>query len=685
MPVTRSRSSRTSLANGCHLREREQRQCHLVIDLAIIWHQHQPLYRDLLAPVQGSARMPWVRLHAIRDYFSMAEIVSRHPGVRVTINFSPSLLQQIEDFVERGATDEAWELSRTVAEHLDGYQRDAILSGFFDADWHNQIFPHARYRALFEQRRDGREFSPQDMRDLQTWFNLAWFGKEMRNGTVAIPDSASASVAGLVEKGGGFTVDDVEVVLGEQVKVMRAIIPKHRELARDGQIELSVTPFFHPILPLLIDTDTATIDRPGTSHPLRFAYPQDADTQMSTAVRSFERWFGAVPCGSWPAEGAVSENIVPVFARHGIRWIASDQGVLARSGKWGYEVQRSDVRHRCYRAEAGNQALSILFRDTELSDDIGFRCQAREPEEAAHGWVAKVKRIAESASRTADPIVTVVLDGENAWSAYRDDGRPFLHALYATLETDPDIRTVTPSAFIHGDRERGVPSHSLTSQDRVYDLFTGSWIDEVGSAPGVDLGTWIGEPEENRAWELLGAARRDLAGALNVGSPEPNPSYLALLAAEGSDWFWWLGDDQDSGHDADFDEVFRLHLATAYRAAGKPAPTSLGIPLVPRVAVWTFAHPVGEIFVGDELVIRTNCPGVVRWLLSDPVQSGAVALSRVGGVMAGVHRHQARLGPFARAGDVRFCFECRHPGCDCREQDACCQMEHARVHIRNKA
>lgn len=196
--------------------------------------------------------------------------------------------------------------------------------------------------------------------------------------------------------------------------------------------------------------------------------------------------------------------------------------------------------------------------------------------------MATVKRHATEGSPGDDRIVTVVLDGENAWSAYRDDGRPFLHALYSALETDPDIRTVTPGEFIDGDRARGIDGHPLPSQPQVYALFTRSWIGEAGSAPGVDLGTWIGEPEENRGWALLGEARRNLADAVGLSALDPSRSYQALLAAEGSDWFWWLGGDQDSGHDPDFDALFRMHLATAYLAVGRAVPEAVRVPLVPR-------------------------------------------------------------------------------------------------------
>jgi alpha-amylase/alpha-mannosidase (GH57 family) len=595
----------------------------------------------------------------------------------LTINFSPVLLAQIEDYVERGATDEAWELSRIPAERLDGRQQQAILTGFFDADWHNQIFIHPRYRSLFEQRRDGRGFSVQDLRDLQVWFNLSWFGKELRDGEVTLPDGSIAGVAALVRKESRFSQDDVEMLLAEQRKVMKAIVPLHAWLAAAGQLELSMTPFFHPILPLILDTDQASIDRPGASRPPRFAHPEDADAHVAQAVAGFKHWFGEAPKGAWPAEGAVSRSAVPIFARHGIRWIASDQGVLARSGRWGYEAHRSEVRHRIYRAEVDGAELSVLFRDTELSDDIGFRCQTLPPVEAASGWVAKLRERAGPGAA-----VTVVLDGENAWSAYRDDGRPFLHALYAALSDDDSIRTTTPTQLMEGGPDR-VPAHPPPAQPRVYELHTGSWIDELGSAPGADLGTWIGESEENRGWTLLGQARAELEpqGLLDRLGSGGGPAYRALLAAEGSDWFWWFGADQDSGHDPDFDELFRLHLATAYRACGRPVPPSLAIPIVPRDAVWTFAEPIDHVFVGDALTVRANCPGVLAWSFSPRGEGGELALAPVGGVLAGLHRHQVRLGPFTHPGELTFRFRCRHPGCTCQESDACCRPQPALVTV----
>jgi len=251
------------------------------IHLAILWHQHQPLYKDLQAKQhKGSYPFPWVRLHAIRDYYSMAAILERHPQVHLTINLTPVLLWQIEDYAERGATDRALDLTLTPAARLSVSQREEILGKFFEADWHTQIFSWPRYRELFEKRRNGEPFSSQDLTDLQMWFNLAWFAPEFQEGKVELPDGSVTSVRALIEKGREFTRHEIEGMVDEQLKIMRNIVPIHRRLQDRGQIEVSTTPFFHPILPLIVDTDRATIDRDGAVHPQCFHRPEDAAAQV---------------------------------------------------------------------------------------------------------------------------------------------------------------------------------------------------------------------------------------------------------------------------------------------------------------------------------------------------------------------------------------------------------------------
>jgi alpha-amylase/alpha-mannosidase (GH57 family) len=646
--------------------------------LALLWHQHQPYYRDAGHPdPRGSYTQPWVRLHALRDYYAMADLVAQHPKVHLTINLTPVLLEQLEDYL-RGATDLALELTLTPAERLAAAQRASLLAHFFDADWHHQIYPYPRYKALLEQKLAGQSFSVQDIRDLQMWFNLAWFGQEFRDTEVTLVTGEKVSVSGFVAQGQGFTQQDLEGMVAEQFKILRAVIPLHRQLQERGQIEVSTTPYYHPIVPLLVDTNRATLDRPGAVHPRRFAYPQDAAAQTEKAVRAYQRHFGQPPTGMWPAEGAVAQFVLPLFAEQGLRWLATDQGVLARSGRYGYRTEDPDVLAQPYRAGEGDQALSLFFRDTALSDNIGFRYQGcKDFGPVARAFLDEIKdRFAHRFQHEEDRVLSVILDGENAWGAYCEDARQFFHALYALLEHDSALETVTMREYLGGNAQRDIAPHPLESQPHVHDLFTGSWIDEMGSAPGVDLGTWIGEEEENHAWQLLLDTREALEHSR--ATPETHPyAFEALYRAEGSDWFWWFGTDQDSGHDADFDVLFRAHLKAVYLALGQVAPATLDERIVPAAVTWTFTQPVATLRRGDLLFVETQCPGVlVWWREGEAVRE--VPLTPVGGVMAGTRRYQHALGPLER-GNLFFRFRCGEAACS--GQDGCCQGETQTVAI----
>lgn len=653
------------------------------IHLALVWHHHQPLYRVLSDEGPGRYRLPWVRLHALRDYYGMAHVVAQHPGVHVTFNFSGVLLRQLEDYLRSTpCPDRALRLTVTPTARMTDAEAREALETFFDADWHHQIFPHARYRQLFEQRVSGARFSVRDLTDLKMWFNLAWFAQEFRAGIVTLPGGGSASVARFVERGESFTQADIEAMVEEQWKILTAIVPLHRALEARGQIEVSITPDCHPILPLLIDTDAATLDRPGTSLPHRFAHPEDAEAQVANAVELATQVFGRAPRGMWPAEGAVCEAMLPLLGRHGIRWIASDEGVLARSGHHGYRVDDPGILCQPYRPQSAGaeNAPSLFFRSRELSDAIGFHYHAApDAAAAAASFVSSVKALAARLRCERDYVVTVVLDGDNAWGSYPEDGRPFLHALYAALASDNEIKTLTPSEYIDGSPSRRLPAHPQAEQNAVYHLFTGSWIDEPGSLPGVDLGTWIGEPEENEAWELLGFVRDrlDVAGVHPTTHPD---AFAALYAAEGSDWFWWFGDDRDSGVDDVFDDLFRSHLRTACELGGIPAPSALDRHIVPHRALWTFAAPVRDIQAGDRLLVRTNCPGIVTWTTDAWKSVTHARLELCGGALAGASYHTVALGPFAGGTVLGFRFTCECVACAC-EGAACCRGDEWTVKV----
>ena len=644
-----------------------------MIHLALLWHQHQPIYKRFDHPTpRGSYQQPWVRLHALRDYYAMAALVAAHSEIHVTFNLTPALLWQLEDYINGGATDRAQELTLTPAEALSPHEREEIFGTFFEADWHHQIFPHPRYAQLFQRRREGQSFSDQDVRDLQMWFNLAWFGAEFRAADQRLVTGETVRINRFVEQGHDFGMDDIAMVMAEQQKVLRAIIPLHRALQEAGQIEVSATPFYHPILPLIIDTDSVQLERPADRRPKRYAHRDDAEAQVEQAVDAYTRWFGQPPRGMWPAEGAVSQASVPLYTHNGVRWIASDQGVLARSGRWGYRADDPAERSQPYRVEEDGAAISIFFRDAQLSDAIGFHyAKYANAKQAADDFVNELRaRDSGSAVSAGSRIVTVILDGENAWGAYPEDARPFLHELYGRIVQAEDIRTVTFSEYLAGNPAHGIDAHPLATHHRVYDLFPGSWIDAWGSYPGVDLDTWIGQEPKCRGWDLLGLAR-DALTACGATPPSAPQAFQAINAAEGSDWFWWLGDDHASGNNEDFDDLFRAHLRAVYRALGQDPPAILDEHLTPHAVIWRFTQQLTHLQVGDRLTIRTNCPGQVEWWFDGGAATTTVA-QPVGGAMAGIRRYHVTLGPFADAGQpLRFRFRCTDPACD--GSNPCCK------------
>lgn len=526
------------------------------IYLAILWHFHQPMYKNLINSQKGAYFMPWVRLHSIRDYFSMAQLLKKYPSVHLTFNFVPSLLWQIEDYVNNSGTDRELELSLMPVSKLSTQDKGYIRTHFFDANYQTQIYPYPRYKELLEKRQTKKTFSLQDLIDLKAWFNLCWFGEEFKQGEVRLPDSTMVTVKEFIEKDRGFEEEDIERIIDRQYKIIRNIIPIYKTLQDKGQIEISTSPFYHPIIPLIYDTNQATIDKEGLTLPPRFSRPEDAKAQIDLAVEYYSQVFGRDPKGMWPSEGAVSQSTIHLFAEANLDWIASDQGVLQKSGKYGYETYKPNVLCQPYLAfdEDRNLGINIFFRETKLSNTISFDYQRYEDyEQAAIEFINGIKQFADNEDR----ILTVILDGENPWGSYRRTGIDFLNALYKNLSEDENIIPTTFSEYLKGQ----------TLPQRVYDLFCASWIDQVYSMSGNDLGTWIGDKEKNNAWKLLRLVRDDLD---KKGiTPDKHPEvFESIYAAEGSDWFWWYGEDYSSGRDAQFDRLFRDHLKNAYLKLG---------------------------------------------------------------------------------------------------------------------
>jgi len=591
------------------------------VHLNIIWHQHQPLYVN---PATDQLTGPWVRTHATKDYYDMAAILQDYPEVHCTVNLTSSLIVQLQDyyvarllpfvdlargtidaegFLRRwgGKTDPWIDLALRDPSTYTSEDRDLVYRNPWNALSISEVmirrFP--QYQALRRELPEGTPapdtlYSDQELREIIFWFYASQFDPDFFRGPVHLPDGSICDLSDLImERRDSTFVTRHEVsdrdcrrMVVEAVKVMANVLPIHRRLRLDaasgtGQIEIITTPYYHPILPLLYDSDIARVCQPEAELPQRYSFQEDADAQVAKAVRFYRDLFGNAPAGMWPAEGAVSQAVLPIFRRHGVTWTASDAKVLRRSSP-------PDRPNRApYRFHAGaDSAMVLVFRDTELSDRIGFRYQTYEGEEAAEDFVRSILAFAPGID-DPDVLITVILDGENAWEWYqRDmDGKTFQHALYrklAGLYRQRRVLTVTTSEYIAGNPRRGIASHPLDSLPVMEQLWPGSWIN-------ANFDTWIGEPEENTAWEYLLMAREDLnASGLTAPSVQADPPELgsgpwfvyrawqAMYAAEGSDWFWWYGADQHApGGDEPFDVAFRTHLKNVYefaRAAGATMP-----------------------------------------------------------------------------------------------------------------
>ncbi|MEK7376635.1 MAG: glycoside hydrolase family 57 protein, partial [Candidatus Margulisiibacteriota bacterium] len=539
------------------------------LSVAFVWHMHQPFYKDL---VTGEYMLPWVRLHAIKDYYDMAAYLDDFPTIRSTYNVVPSLLTQIEDYADGTARDKYLELSLRFPQDLSSDEKIFILKNFFMANWNTMIQPYPRYADLLLKRGRfvtlediadvSKRFSNREIFDLQVWFNLAWFG--------AIYKEKDETIKGLIQKGKNFTEEDKKNLIEKQMEVMRLVIPKYKNMQEKGQIEISVTPFYHPILPLLCDTESAREALPGIILPRKsFKHPEDAKHQIETAVEYYEKKFGIKPAGMWPSEGCVSEDIIPLVAGAGIKWMATDEQVLAAS--LSRRPSASELSSP-FAVKKDSKELSIIFRDQRLSDDLGFVYAKWNPADAAADIVGKLRGIADMLENdNRRHMVSIILDGENAWEYYRDNAKQFFSSIYGMTAADPALETVRVKDFI----EQNKPF------DKLHRLFPGSWINH-------NFAVWIGHAEDNKAWDYLSDARAALLESKNA----PKEAYDELYIAEGSDWNWWYGDDHSCDNDEDFDLLFRKHIMNIYKLIGRDHPMQLETPIKAAKSVKPTREPV---------------------------------------------------------------------------------------------
>ncbi len=542
----------------------------------LTWHQHQPMYYK---DENGVYTRPWVRVHATKDYLDMAEMIAAEEGVKAAINLTPSLIRQLQDFTDNGAKDLYWVLAEVPAAELTVEQKTFILQRFYDANWDHIIAVHPRYQELLDLRGGTDEaaiaaavenFTEQDFRDLQIWFNLAWVDPDYL---------AQEPFKALVDKGRDYTEEDKVTLFDGILGLIQRVLPTHKELQDAGILEITTTPYAHPILPLIYDSDLALVGNPKAIMPKQhFSYPEDAAFHLQKSVEMYESIFGREVRGLWPGEGSVAEEIVPLVSEAGYQWMQTGEPVLVASlglagDRFGRDsdgvVKDPDTFYRPYyvQGESGDK-VGIFFRDWVISDKIGFNYSGMAGEAAAQDMIDSLEAIHASLQGTEGPhIVTIVVDGENAWENYDNDGKEFFHALYKKLAESDLLETITPSEYLE-----------LYPEQRELDvLFPGAWF-------SANYDTWIGESEEAEGWDLLARVRADLK-QYEDGTLSASPEALAeaqdfMYLAEGSDWFWWYGTDQDSGQDSYFDEGYRALLKGVYTSLGHEYPAFLDIPVI---------------------------------------------------------------------------------------------------------
>lgn len=603
--------------------------------IMFLWHMHQPYYKD---PFKDEYTLPWVRLHGIKDYYDMVAILRDFPDIHQTFNLVPSLLEQIEDYTKNKAKDRYMYHTLIPADSLSLEEKVFILHNFFLANWDNMIKVYPRYHELLAKRgyyiskneleRVSRYFTSQDFLDLQVWFNLCWFDPLFRENDTFLVE--------LIRKEKDFTEEEKKILIEKQIEVLGLIIPEYKEMEKRGQIEISTSPYFHPILPLLFNTDSAKVAMPWIRLPSdRFSHPEDTEEQIDRAIHYHEKTFGRRPEGIWPSEGSVSKEILPLISKKGIKWIASDEGIL--SGSLGINIDRDfsgitknpEILYRAYQTEN----LSIVFRDHILSDLVGFIYSRWDTKNAVDDFIGRLHKIKGGLSNSnEDHIVSIILDGENAWEHYRNDGRAFLLHLYERLSSDPFLKVVTMSEYLRDH----------FPEKRIENLFSGSWINR-------NFAIWIGHEEDNTAWDLLGRTRRDLI-EYEEATDEKDKEVLSeawreIYIAEGSDWCWWYGDEHSTENAAEFDELFRAHLMKVYDLIGNEIPADLHIPVTkedrkfqPGIEITSFISPV----------IDGEVSNYYEWL-----SAAYLDVSKMGGTM---HRAESILSHIYYGFDLKNIF-----------------------------
>lgn len=540
------------------------------LPVVLLWHMHQPQYRDALT---GEYVLPWTYLHAIKDYTDMAAHLEAIPAARAVVNFTPVLIEQLEEIAQRTTAhlqtgsplpDPVLALLGPEPVPRDPAARLELMKACLRAQRKQMIErfgPYLELATIAETLATPERIvyaSNQLIHDLAVWYHLAWLGETVRR--------ADPVATALTTQGRGFTEAQRRQLLAVIADTVSSVVPRYRRLAERGQCELSITPYGHPIVPLLLDFQTAREAVPSMALPEHAGYAGGAERaqwHVDEGLRVFMRAFGVRPAGCWPSEGAISRGTLELLDRSGFKWAASSSNVLR--GSLGGAAAPTDplVYNRPY--QLPGTSMSAFFRDDALSDLIGFTYATWHGDDAANHLVNEVAQLANRYADSPNHAVVIALDGENAWEHYPFNGYYFLRALYTSLANHPLLELTTLSECL----TRGIQPAPLPN------VMAGSWVHGT-------LATWMGAPEKNRAWDLLCDAKLAFDRVLRVGSLSAEQKEAAtrqLALCESSDWFWWFGDYNPQDAVNQFDRLYRRQLVNLYRLLGLAPPETLSQPI----------------------------------------------------------------------------------------------------------
>ncbi len=526
------------------------------LNVVIYWHMHQPEYRDLR---NGEYHQPWTYLHTIKDYVDMAAHLESHAAARAVVNFAPVLLEQIDDYASqlddylrhgKALRDPLLAALADPVLSLDAEKRLHLIKACLRANKKHLINRYDCFKMLSEMAKVAIThperlvyYSEQYISDLLVWYHLAWIAETVRRN--------DSRIKGLMLKGQHFSVHDRHLLIEMIHELVGGVIGRYRNLAEKGCIELSVSPYAHPIVPLLLNLKSAEEVMPKVELPLASTYPGGSERSrwhIRHGVEVFKRYFGVSPSGCWPSEGSISGETVELMSQMGLKWLASGESVLRNS-----QQQSGSTVDKCIHTayQYHDTETACFFRDDGLSDLIGFKYADWHADDAVANLIHHLEQIAHNCTDKPGAIVSIILDGENAWEYYPANGYYFLDALYEQLAKHPGLKMTTYSEYLAGHEQRAPLSQ----------IVAGSWVYGTFS-------TWIGEKDKNRAWDMLVEAKKVFDRVVhegNLSAEELRQLELQLATCESSDWFWWFGENNAADSVALFDEQYRLHLSNLYQ------------------------------------------------------------------------------------------------------------------------